>query len=452
MWHSPETPHAQALGAELDWLTQVLERRLAQHFNNEVMALDVEAPRLPEGSALAAVHAELAAAQGEAMLSVEERLLLALALAPHLRPEALDLLFMRNQNLDRGYTELGGLGPRAHGGFRPTGETAAFLLAGGALARRLALVALLGPAHAFASRGVLQLAEPASGEPRLNGPLGISPQVLQRLCTGHQRKPDRDAQFPATLISSPLRWNDLVLAPEVLQEVGSLTAWLKHGSVLMNDWGLARRLKPGYRALFRGPPGTGKTLTAALIGQQAGVDVYRVDVPGVLSRTLADTERQLGHVFDQAASRNWLLVLDEADALMGHGHDASHADGRTLNPAIASLWRRVEDFPGVVVLVSRLGGQMADTVAHRLQSVVHFPMPDAQQRLRLWRGMLAEHRLAPDVRLDDLAQRHELSGGAMANVIRHAALSALSQGRAQVSDLDLRQGVARELRQQGKTA
>lgn len=53
--------------------------------------------------------------------------------------------------------------------------------------------------------------------------------------------------------------------------------------------------------------------------------------------------------------------------------------------------------------------------------------------------------------LDALAEAHELSGGADANVVRHAALNALRVGREHIVATDLRQGVSRELRKEGRT-
>jgi len=111
----------------------------------------------------------------------------------------------------------------------------------------------------------------------------------------------------------------------------------------------------------------------------------------------------------------------------------------------------VEDFPGVVILASNLRGNLDEAFARRFQSMVYFPMPDAEQRLRLWRGMLAEQRLCADVRLQELAERYELSGGSIANVVRHAALCAIGQGREQVQASALRSGLAKELRKEGRT-
>ncbi|WP_442953314.1 ATP-binding protein [Paucibacter sp. XJ19-41] len=220
----------------------------------------------------------------------------------------------------------------------------------------------------------------------------------------------------------------------------------------MQDWGLARTLKPGYRALFYGPPGTGKTLTATLIGQAAQVDVYRIDLSMVVSKYIGETEKNLARVFDQAQSRRWVLFFDEADALFGKRNSNNQsANDQHANQEIAYLLQRVEDFPGTVILASNLRSNIDEAFARRFQSMIYFPLPDAEQRLRLWRGMLAPQRLSAEVKLDEIAERYELSGGAIANVLRYAALLALRRHSEQISAAELRQGLVKELRKEGRT-
>lgn len=438
---------ARALALELDWLGQVLSLRLEQHFQQSEAGFEAAPPPpgLPPGSELARLVESL-------QLGPAERAVLALALLPHLRPAALDLLFMRNSNLERGFTEFGGIKGQAHGGFLPTGETAAFLIAGEDLQRRIALLALFDAEHGFARQGLLKLDNPAGGEPQLSGALQLSAEALQRLCTGVWHKPDYNAQFPAKLITSPLGWDDLVLAPEVMDEVNQVCTWMREGQRLMQDWGLARTLKPGYRALFYGPPGTGKTLTATLIGQAAQVDVYRIDLSMVVSKYIGETEKNLARVFDQAQSRRWVLFFDEADALFGKRNSNNQsANDQHANQEIAYLLQRVEDFPGTVILASNLRSNIDEAFARRFQSMIYFPLPDAEQRLRLWRGMLAPQRLSAEVKLDEIAERYELSGGAIANVLRYAALLALRRHSEQISAAELRHGLVKELRKEGRT-
>ena len=119
------------------------------------------------------------------------------------------------------------------------------------------------------------------------------------------------------------------------------------------------------------------------------------------------------------------------------------------------LLQRVEDFPGTVILATNLKGNIDDAFARRFQSLVHFPMPDAEQRRRLWEGMLRHTgRLAADLTpaaLAALAEAHELSGGAIANVVRAAAITALQAGRETQTGADLRRGITKELRKEGRT-
>ncbi|WP_374539494.1 ATP-binding protein [Chitinimonas taiwanensis] len=438
--------HAEALRQELDWLEAVLELRFKQHFEQQPFALaSLAPPALLAGSALA----ELVAQYG---LGARERLLLALAMAPHLRPAALDLFFVKNRNFDRGFSEFGGIKAQRHGGFLPSGETAAFLLAGEDLAARLELLNLFDAEQAFAQSGLVVLEGEVGGEPQLSGLLTVTAEALQRLQSGVWHKPDYNAQFPAKRISSQLGWDELVLAPEVMDEIEIIQSWLRQGPALMQDWGLGRAVKPGYRCLFYGPPGTGKTLTATLLGQSAAVDVYRIDLSMVVSKYIGETEKNLARVFDQAQSRHWILFFDEADALFGKRSATQNSNDRHANQEIAYLLQRIEDFPGVVILASNLRGNIDEAFSRRFQSMIYFPMPDATQRLQLWRSLLNQpERLADDIDLLELAEQHELSGGAMVNVLRFAVLQANREASSQLHARHLQQGLAREMRKEGRT-
>jgi hypothetical protein len=446
--------NAAALEADLRWLDDVLQARLTSHFNQTGAEAGPAALAPPDLSADGSAHeSDYAQLLREHALGAPERLVLLLALAPHLRPELLDTLFVRNKNLDRGFTEFGGFKGRTHGGFLPTCETAAFLLAGSALQGRFEAARLFAADAVLRRRGLLRIEHDTPGEPLFSAPLVPTSELLGRVTSGERHKPDYSLGFPAKLITTRLTWSDLVLAPEVLDEVQAINTWIQHGQALLADWGLQHAVKPGYRSLFHGPPGTGKTLTATLIGQAAGADVYRIDLSMVVSKYIGETEKNLANVFDQAQDRHWILFFDEADALFGKRTATSSSNDRHANQEVSYLLQRVEDFPGTVILASNLKTNIDEAFARRFQSMVYFPMPDDKQRERLWRGMLAQPgRLADDVDLERLAQLHELSGGAIANVVRHGALSALRAGRTHIVAADLLRGIARELRKEGRTA
>jgi len=441
--------NAKALECEIDWFNRILATRIALYFEQSCTYKSIREIAPPD---LSNSPSEYAAVVNEHAMGFDERIILILALIPHIQPQALDVLFTRNKNLDRGYAEFGGWQGKCHGGFLPTCETASFIIAGNDLAERFNVIRLFENDHFFASSAILQVERQSGDEPLFSGALNLSADILSRCTSGVSHKPDYSITFPAKRITTKLSWNDLVLAPQVLAEIDIIKTWIKHAKTIMQEWGLEKAIKPGYRTLFYGPPGTGKTLTATLIGAEAGVDVYRIDLSMVVSKYIGETEKNLANVFDQAQNKNWILFFDEADALFGKRTQTSSSNDRHANQEISYLLQRIEDFPGIVILATNLKGNIDDAFARRFQSLVYFPLPDTEERHRLWENTLnGKARLAKDVDLRYLAKEYELSGGAITNVVRYGAISALQIQHDTIRQDDLIHGVVKELRKEGKT-
>ena len=441
--------NAHALERELSWFERVLETRIALYFGHECEIGNIADHEPPDLSDDPSIFSE---AVRELGLNASERLILILSLAPHIRPQILDTFFVQNKNVARGFTEFGGVSGTRHGGFLPTGETAAFLVAGGDLSKRLSLLSIFTEAHPFACDAVLRLEGAEDGEPLLSRSLQVSEAFLHRVTTGEDHRPDYSARFPAKRLTTPLAWEDLVLSPEVMEDIDHIIGWMRYGEEAMGAWGLARVVKPGYRALFHGPPGTGKTLTASLIGGACGVDVYRIDLSMMVSKYIGETEKNLAGVFDQAAHRNWILFFDEADALFGKRTQATSSNDRHANQETAYLLQRIEDFPGVVILATNMKANMDEAFFRRFQSVIYFPVPDAEAREKIWtRALHGISHLAEDVDVPTMAERYALTGGAIINVIRFGAIQALHEGRSLISRRDFKKGIRKELLKEGKT-
>lgn len=441
--------NALSLGKEIDWFKQVLEARISLYFEQEQPPPSIYDLQPPD---LAGDGSEYAGLVDECRMNFDERIVLILSLIPHIRPQVLDILFVRNKDFDRGFTEFGGWKGLRHGGFLPTLETASFILAGNDLKKRFEIFRLIEEEHFFSRKGILKIDTQPGGEPFFSSPLFISVEFLARLTTGIRYKPDYSISFPAKLTSTRLHWEDLVLPPEVFEEIENITTWLKHSRTIMEDWGLEKNITPGYRSLFYGPPGTGKTLTATLIGATTGMDVYRIDLSMVVSKYIGETEKNLANVFDQAQNKNWILFFDEADALFGKRTQTSSSHDRYANQEISYLLQRIEDYPGVVILATNLKTNMDDAFARRFQSVVYFSMPDAELRLRLWQGIMnSRTKLALSVSLEELAENYELSGGAITNVVRYGAIRALQREDTLITRSALLKGITKELQKEGKT-
>jgi len=442
--------NALSLEAEVDWFTKVMDTRFSLHFGQSADCGDIRDHTPPD---LQHDDSEYARLVKECRMNFEERIVLILALLPHIRPQVLDPLLVINKNTDRGFTEFGGLRGKVHGGLIPTCETAAFILHGSNLSGRFSFIRLLEDDHFFAEKGIIQIEHQGGAEPFLSGVLKISHEYLNRFTTGYHLKPDFSMNFPAKRITTKLTWDDLVLPHDVMAEVeNNINAWLRHSKTLMEDWGLERTVKPGFRCLFFGPPGTGKTLTATLIGANAGLDVYRIDLSMVVSKYIGETEKNLCNIFDQARNKNWILFFDEADALFGKRTQTSSSNDRYANQEVSYLLQRVEDFPGLVILATNLKANIDEAFARRFQASIYFPLPDVEQRLQLWQGYFkGKCLLEDDVDLERIAEEWVLSGGAIANVVRYGAVRALQMGRKAISHEDLVKGIAKELIKEGKT-
>lgn len=252
--------------------------------------------------------------------------------------------------------------------------------------------------------------------------------------------------LPARPLTTLLEWDDLVLDATTLKDVGDIVGWARHEAALMDEWGLRKHLKPGYRCLFHGPPGTGKTLAAALIGKVLGREVYRVDLSKVVAKYVGETEKQLDDLFDQARLRDWILFFDEADAIFGKRTEVRDAHDRFADQQTAYLLQRIEDHIGVVIAASNLDSHLDEAFARRFQAVVRFGMPDAEQRARLWRDCLKDKPVAADVDLRLVAKDYVLSGGAIAEAVRHACLRAVERNPSRIHNEDIIEAARRQLR------
>ena len=440
--------NAVCIEQEIAWFRDVLQFRMRHHAGEKDLpdptAL-MEPPPLPDsGSSYAQVVFRL-------RLTPAERLVLVLAFVPHVQPSALDVFFIQNRALERRFTEFGGFAGVSHSGFLPTGETALFLLAGGDVGARLRFRALFDPDHRFFSENVLRLEQRSAEEPRLSGALLVTPEYVERLASGREYQPPYSTEFPAQRLTTPYEWEDLVLDRATRREIDDVVAWTRHEDELLYAWGLVRRLKPGFRALFYGPPGTGKTLTATLLGKAIGRSVYRIDLSKVISKWIGETEKNLASLFDHAQHQNWILFFDEADSLFGKRTESQNANDRSANQQVSYLLQRMEDFPGVVILATNLHRHIDEAFARRFQAMIHFPLPAPDQRLQLWEASFRDkpYPLAEDVDLRKLANDHELSGGSIINVLRFACLRAVARTPREIRAPDLLRGIERELNKEG---
>ena len=441
--------YIHSIQEEIDWLQNVINQVISSYLQHEGAETHWTILPMPD---LSETDSPFATTVNEWNLTNLERIALALAIVPHIRPEALDIFFGQNKIYNRGFTEFGGVIDKGHSGFLPTGQTLFFLLTALNPEWRLEVLSFFENDHIFQKEQVLNIEATENYIPKYNGVLSINHRWLQFFITGEKPKLEHSITFPAQKITTNLDWEDMVLNPVIEDQVAELITWLSHKDTLLNDWGLSKHLKPGYRALFYGPPVTGKTLTVSLLGKNLGLDVYRVDLSMIVSKYIGETEKNLSRIFDTAAHQNWILFFDEADALFGKRTQANSSNDRHANQQTAYLLQRIEDFPGFIILASNLKENMDDAFSRRFQSIINFKIPTKEERVKLWqKAFSGTCTLNSEIDLYTIAENYELTGGAIINVLRYCALAAIQRESTIVNKQELLTGIRRELKKENKT-
>ena len=257
----------------------------------------------------------------------------------------------------------------------------------------------------------------------------------------------------AARIAPRHRWADLVLPPDALVQLRELCDRVACRDTVVAEWGFGTRIARGggVNALFSGPSGTGKTMAAEVIAGALGVDLFRVDLAGIVSKYIGETEKNLDRVFAAAEHANGIVFFDEADALFGKRSEVHDSHDRYANIEISYLLQKMEQFDGVAILATNLRGNLDDAFVRRLAFAVHFPFPDAAHRERIWRGIWpALAPVDPELDLALLAQRFTLSGGHIRNIALAAAFLAAQRGD-RIEMRDVLRATRREYQKLGKT-
>jgi len=381
----------------------------------------------------------------------EEYILLLLALIPHIQPNFYNQIIAECLPDGGDFPEFGGVRGNSHRGILPTGETAQFVIAGDDLEKRLDVQRILSSDHWFSKKHILWLEHVPDGEPLMSGRLVLDPEILEQLTTGTVSKPRFSIDFPAEFIETEMEWDDLVLHPKTLHQIKEIEHWIAYNHTLLHDWGMKKRVKPGYRALFYGPPGTGKTLTATLLGKYTEKDVYRIDLSRVVSKYIGETEKNLSRLFDKAVDKNWILFFDEADALFGKRTDIRDAHDKYANQEVAYLLQRIESYDGLVILATNQRGNIDDAFTRRFQAIIHFPMPGIEEREEIWRKAFPPQiEIAEDINWNQIATRYELTGAGIINVAHYCAVEVLASKFFQLSLQLLETAIMREYIKEGK--
>lgn len=420
---------------EIDWATQIIVARLNQYFKHT------------EFDFYSMVPPEILSGQGvycdyifRHKLSNEDRLCLVLAVIPILKPQLLDCFNVKNTNTEQRFVEFGCVDREGGIGVLPTLDTLLFLLVGDDVEKKIELTNYFGTRNILGKNMLLP-----------NSVLSLTDEFVSEVLFEKRYAPAFSTTFPVRKIATTRSWDDLILDDKTMKQIDDIKLWIGNGARLLDEWNLRGKIKNGYRALFYGTPGTGKTFTATLLGKATGRDVYCVDLSMIVSKYVGETEKNLSNVFDVAEGKDWILFFDEADALFGKRTGVKDSHDRYANQEVAYLLQRIENYDGLVILSTNQKTNIDDAFARRFQSVIRFSMPSAEERKKLWVATFSEKSYLEDtIDIVDIANRYEIAGGAILNVVQYCSLLSISRNETCIRYDDLIEGIRREYEKEGR--
>jgi hypothetical protein len=255
----------------------------------------------------------------------------------------------------------------------------------------------------------------------------VTPETIDDAC---RRQFLHTLERYARKVPAVFTWDDIILAAEPASLLKRACDQAGHRRVVLEDWGFGAKLPYGRSMVlvFSGVSGTGKTMSAQILARDLRLDLYKVDLSLVVSKYIGETEQNLRVVFDEAQKCQAVLFFDEADSLFGKRTEVKDSHDRNANMETSFLLQKLEEHDGIVILSTNLLKNMDEAFKRRIDYLIEFTMPDAAQRLLLWRSMFSGEAPLDNVDYEFLAGSFELSGANIKSISLSAAYAAAAAG------------------------
>ena len=280
----------------------------------------------------------------------------------------------------------------------------------------------------FSPLQIVRACQQAEGLAMLQGERTISDALMHQCC---YRQAVHKLGDLASAVPPAYQWEDVVMPEAQKRLLQQACAHVLYQHQVYYRWGFDAKVRygRGLSVLFAGAPGTGKTMCAQVIANQLHMELYKINLSQIVSKYIGETEKNLRAVFTEARNANSILFFDECDALFGKRSEVKDSHDRNANVEVAYLLQQIEEYDGVCILATNLIGNIDAAFMRRITYVVHFPFPDPPMREQIYRRMIPKAAaVSDDIDWRFLAEKFELSGGHIKNIVLGAAFMAAGQG------------------------
>lgn len=243
--------------------------------------------------------------------------------------------------------------------------------------------------------------------------------------------------------SKGIRFSDVAGEDEAKENLAEIVDYL-HDPKKYKDIGAS--MPKGI--LLVGPPGTGKTMLAKAVAGEANVPFFSMSGSEFVEMFVGMGASKVRDLFKQAKEKAPCIVfIDEIDAIgKKRGGNVGGNDEReqTLNQLLTEM-DGFEDNNGVIILAATNRPESLDpalTRPGRFDRRVPVELPDLKGREAILKVHAKKIKVADNVDYNKIARMASgASGAELANIVNEAALRAVRENRAYVTQADLEESI-----------